>query len=61
MIAELPEGGVYLGGGEVDLKLWVNVSEFIDTYKPFILDCTSPRDLECHVCYKHSIVQNQAL
>lgn len=44
-IADLPEGGVYLGGGEVDLKLWVNVKEFIEMYKPFVLDCTFPRDL----------------
>ena len=44
-IADLPQGGVYLGGGEVDLKLWVNVEEFVRVYKPFILDCTFPRDL----------------
>ena len=44
MIAEIPGEGVYLGGGEVDLKLWVNIPEFIKSYNPFILDCTNPRE-----------------
>ena len=43
---------MYLGGGEVDLKLWINVQEFIHSYKPFMLDCTNPRDFEVSVCYK---------
>lgn len=60
VIADLPEGGVYLGGGEVDLKLWINVQEFIHSYKPFILDCTNPRDFELGVCCKQRKEQNRA-
>ena len=28
-ITEIPEQGIYLGGGEVDLKLWINIPEFM--------------------------------
>ena len=59
VIAELPEGGVYLGGGEVDLKLWINVQEFIHSYNPFILDCTNPRDFELSVCCKQRKEQSR--
>lgn len=43
---------MYLGGGEVDLKLWVNVKEFMEQYKPFVMDCTFPREF-LFVCFKH--------
>ena len=45
----MPEGGFYLGGGEVDLKLCVNTEEFRACYHPYVMDCTNPRDLSC-VC-----------
>lgn len=41
-ITEIPEQGIYLGGGEVDLKLWINIPEFMKLYEPFVLDCTIP-------------------
>ncbi len=33
---------IFLGGGEVDVKLQVNVREFIDRVKPLIADVTDP-------------------
>ena len=45
----MPEGGFYLGGGEVDLKLWVNTEDFRACYHPYVMDCTNPRDFSC-VC-----------
>lgn len=42
-MTEIPEQGCWLGGGEIDLKLWVNINEFINTYHPFVLDCTHIR------------------
>lgn len=26
----------------MDLKLWINIPEFVKLYEPFILDCTIP-------------------
>ena len=34
------KGYMWLGGGEVDLKLGFHVADFIRAYKPMILDCT---------------------
>jgi prolyl-tRNA editing enzyme YbaK/EbsC (Cys-tRNA(Pro) deacylase) len=33
---------IYMGGGEVDIKLEVSVSEFIKQVKPFVADVTDP-------------------
>jgi hypothetical protein len=30
----------WLGGGEIDLKLGIRTSEFIDFAKPFIVSCS---------------------
>eukprot|EP01125_Pyxidicula_operculata_P010293 TRINITY_DN3393_c0_g1_i1.p1 TRINITY_DN3393_c0_g1~~TRINITY_DN3393_c0_g1_i1.p1 ORF type:complete len:160 (+),score=38.94 TRINITY_DN3393_c0_g1_i1:446-925(+) len=37
-IAQLKEGYFWLGGGDVDLKLKIDVSEFIDKCKPYVVD-----------------------
>ncbi|GIL54987.1 hypothetical protein Vafri_10665 [Volvox africanus] len=39
-IAKLQPGEFWLGAGEVDLKVGLNVDEFITAYQPFVLDCT---------------------
>lgn len=39
-IAELKPDFFWLGGGEVDLKLGMSAKDFIDVYKPFVVDCT---------------------
>jgi hypothetical protein len=31
----------WLGGGEIDLKLGIKTSEFINVVKPFIVSCSS--------------------
>ena len=35
-------GSIFLGGGEIDVKLRVSVQEFIDQVKPLIADVTDP-------------------
>ena len=37
---EASKGSMWLGGGEVDLKLGFCIDDFIRAYKPLILDCT---------------------
>jgi hypothetical protein len=39
-IANLQPRYFYLGGGEIDLKLGVDVDEFIHVMKPFVADVT---------------------
>ncbi|GLC41642.1 hypothetical protein PLESTB_000693600 [Pleodorina starrii] len=39
-IARLQPGEFWLGAGEVDLKVGMNVDEFIAAYQPFVIDCT---------------------
>jgi len=39
-IAKLQPDFFWMGGGEEFLKLGLHVSDFIDAYKPFIVDCT---------------------
>ncbi|KAG2490808.1 hypothetical protein HYH03_010730 [Edaphochlamys debaryana] len=39
-IAQLQPAEFWMGAGEVDLKVGMDVQEFIDAYKPFVLDCT---------------------
>jgi len=39
-IAELRPGLFWLGGGEVDLKLGLEWSEFAAAFRPFVADCT---------------------
>ncbi|GIM03695.1 hypothetical protein Vretimale_8363 [Volvox reticuliferus] len=39
-IAKLQPGEFWLGAGEVDVKVGLNVDEFITAYQPFVLDCT---------------------
>ena len=34
------KGYMWLGGGEINLKLGFDVADFIRAYKPLILDCT---------------------
>ena len=34
------KGYMWLGGGEVDLKLGFHVADFIRGYSPLIFDCT---------------------
>lgn len=34
---------MWLGGGHVDLKMRVNVKDFVDHFKPLIIDFTNPR------------------
>ena len=41
---EESKGCMWLGGGEVDLKLGFYVADFIRGYKPLILDCTYDDD-----------------
>ena len=38
------KGCMWLGGGEVDLKLGFYVADFIRGYKPLLLDCTYDDD-----------------
>ena len=38
---ECSKGYMWLGGGEVDLKLGFHVADFIRAYKPLVLDCTA--------------------
>ncbi|PSS09721.1 Envelope glycoprotein like [Actinidia chinensis var. chinensis] len=38
-IVKLDPDFFWLGGGEVDLKLGIRTSEFIDYVKPFIVSC----------------------
>lgn len=40
-IAQLQPDIFWLGGGEVDLKLSFSSAEFIEAYRPFVLDCTT--------------------
>ncbi|KAH0456347.1 hypothetical protein IEQ34_014254 [Dendrobium chrysotoxum] len=40
-IAKLQPDFFWLGGGEVDLKLGINTSEFISAIKPFLVCCSS--------------------
>ncbi|XP_020697906.1 uncharacterized protein LOC110110652, partial [Dendrobium catenatum] len=40
-IAKLQPDFFWLGGGEVDLKLGINTSEFISAIKPFLVSCSS--------------------
>jgi hypothetical protein len=40
-IAELQPDFFWLGGGEVDLKLGFRAADFIQAYKPFVIDCTA--------------------
>ena len=35
------QGYMWLGGGEVDLKLGFCVADFMRAYKPLIMDCTA--------------------
>ena len=39
-ISKLQPPYFYLGGGEVDLKLGIDVSEFINILNPYIADIT---------------------
>lgn len=39
-IASLDPGIMYLGAGEVDLKVGLRVDEFLREYEPFVVDCT---------------------
>ncbi|KAL0042496.1 hypothetical protein WJX79_001610 [Trebouxia sp. C0005] len=39
-IAKLQPDFFWMGGGEEFLKLGLHVSDFVDAYKPFIVDCT---------------------
>lgn len=43
-IADLDPPFIWLGGGEVHLKLYVNVKELIEKVDPYIFDCTAPRE-----------------
>lgn len=40
-IAKLKPDYFWLGGGEIDLKLGIRTSEFINYVKPFIINCSS--------------------
>ncbi|GAB2209951.1 hypothetical protein Droror1_Dr00027180 [Drosera rotundifolia] len=40
-IGKLSPDFFWLGGGEVDLKMGIRTTEFIDFFKPFIVKCTS--------------------
>ncbi|KAF5478476.1 hypothetical protein F2P56_005034 [Juglans regia] len=40
-IVKLHPDFFWLGGGEIDLKLGIRTSEFIDYVKPFIVNCSS--------------------
>ncbi|KAL9267776.1 hypothetical protein AKJ16_DCAP17560 [Drosera capensis] len=40
-IVNLSPDFFWLGGGEVDLKMGIRTTEFIDFVKPFIVKCTS--------------------
>lgn len=40
-IAKLEPDFFWLGGGEVDLKLGIRTSQFIDFVKPFIVKCST--------------------
>ena len=39
-IAKLQPNFFWMGGGEQDLKLGMTVPDFINAYKPLIVDCT---------------------
>eukprot|EP00882_Tetradesmus_deserticola_P012568 GHRQ01013321.1.p2 GENE.GHRQ01013321.1~~GHRQ01013321.1.p2 ORF type:complete len:135 (+),score=65.57 GHRQ01013321.1:1563-1967(+) len=39
-IAKLEPDFFFIGAGEVDLKLGLHASEFIEQYRPMVLDCT---------------------
>ena len=39
-IADLHPNFFWMGGGEVDLKLGMFVSDFVTAYKPWVLNCT---------------------
>ncbi|GFZ01948.1 YbaK/aminoacyl-tRNA synthetase-associated domain-containing protein [Actinidia rufa] len=39
-IVKLDPDFFWLGGGEVDLKLGIRTSEFVDYVKPFIVSCS---------------------
>ena len=39
-IAKLRPDFFWLGGGEIDLKLGVRTSEFLDFVKPFVVPCS---------------------
>ncbi|KAJ7553399.1 hypothetical protein O6H91_06G096400 [Diphasiastrum complanatum] len=41
-ILKLEPNFLWLGGGEVDLKLGMRVQDFMDLVNPFIVDCTYP-------------------
>lgn len=40
-IAKLEPNFFWLGGGEIDLKLGIRTSQFIDFVKPFIVKCST--------------------
>ncbi|GBG32631.1 Tyrosine--tRNA ligase, cytoplasmic [Hondaea fermentalgiana] len=42
-VAELEPGVIYLGGGEVDLKLQVNAQQFAKATGAFVVKCSVPR------------------
>lgn len=39
-IVKLDSNFFWLGGGEIDLKLGIKTSEFINFVKPFIVSCS---------------------
>lgn len=39
-ITKLNPDFFWLGGGEIDLKLGIRTSEFINAVKPFIVNCS---------------------
>ncbi len=39
-IANLQPDFFWMGGGEELLKLGISVQEFVNAYKPFVVDCT---------------------
>lgn len=40
-IVKLNPDFFWLGGGEIDLKLGIRTSEFIEFVKPFVVSCSS--------------------
>ena len=57
-IVKLHPDFFWLGGGEVDLKLGIRTSEFIDFVKPFIVSCSGTwfpdtRNYQINWCTSH--------
>jgi hypothetical protein len=39
-IAKLEPDFFFIGAGEVDLKVGLRAAEFVEKYRPMVLDCT---------------------